>query len=58
MFIQTVIDFLLIAFFVFLLVKLINRFRRKQEEAAVPPKPSREEELLAEIRDLLKKQQS
>jgi large conductance mechanosensitive channel len=57
MFLQSIIDFLLIAFFVFWLVKLINRFRRKQEEAT-PPRPSREEELLAEIRDLLKKQQS
>jgi large conductance mechanosensitive channel len=57
MFIQSVIDFLLIAFFIFWLVKLINRFRRKQEKAA-PPGPSKQEELLAEIRDLLKRQQS
>ena len=55
LFIQTAIDFVLIAFFVFLIVKGINVFRRKKEEAA-PPKPSREEELLTEIRDLLKKQ--
>jgi large conductance mechanosensitive channel len=54
LFIQTTIDFILIAFFVFLIVKGINVFRRKKDEAA-PPKPSREEELLAEIRDLLKK---
>lgn len=58
MFVQSVIDFLLIAFFIFLLIKLINRFRRKQEAAAPPPGPSREEELLTEIRDLLKKQKS
>lgn len=58
MFIQSIIDFILIAFFIFLLVRLINRFRRKQKEAAPPPGPSKEEELLTEIRDLLKKQQS
>lgn len=56
MFIQSIIDFVLIAFVIFLLIKLINRFRRKQEEAAPPPGPTKEEELLAEIRDLLKKQ--
>ncbi len=55
LFIQTAIDFVLIAFFIFLIIKGINVFRRKKEEAA-PPKPSREEELLTEIRDLLKKQ--
>ena len=55
MFIQTAIDFVLIAFFVFLMIKAINVFRRKKE-AAEPPKPSRQEELLVEIRDLLKKQ--
>ena len=59
-FIQTVIDFLIIAFVVFLMVKAINTFheklKKKEEEApAEPPKPSREEELLTEIRDLLKK---
>jgi large conductance mechanosensitive channel len=54
-FIETAIDFVLIAFFVFLMIKAINVFKRKKEEAA-PPKPSREEELLTEIRDLLKQQ--
>lgn len=55
LFLQTAIDFVLIAFFIFLIIKGINVLRRKKEEAA-PPKPSRQEELLAEIRDLLKKQ--
>jgi large conductance mechanosensitive channel len=58
-FIQTVIDFAIIAFVIFMAVKLINRLRRQAEaEAAVPaapPAPSRQEVLLAEIRDLLKK---
>lgn len=54
-FIQNIVDFLLIAFFIFLMIKAINVLRRKKEETA-PPKPSREEELLTEIRDLLKNQ--
>lgn len=54
-FIMKVINFLLTALVVFLLVKAINTFRRKKEEApAAPPEPSAEEALLAEIRDLLK----
>jgi large conductance mechanosensitive channel len=51
-FLQTCLDFLIIAWAVFLLVKLINRLKR-QEEAA-PPAPPRQEVLLEEIRDLLK----
>ena len=54
-FIQTVINFVIIAFAVFLLVKAMNRLRRK--EAAAPetaPAPTREEVLLAEIRDAIK----
>ncbi|MDI9546578.1 MAG: large-conductance mechanosensitive channel protein MscL [Chloroflexota bacterium] len=59
-FIQAVINFLLIAFVVFLLVKAINEAQRrmagpKVEEKAAPPEPSAEEKLLMEIRDLLKK---
>ncbi len=60
MFIQNIIDFLIIAFSIFMFVKLINaakkKFERKQEiiEEAQEPKPTTEE-LLAEIRDLLKK---
>lgn len=56
-FIQVTFDFLIIAASVFLMVKAINTLsRKKKEEAAkaVPPAPSAEEKLLAEIRDLLK----
>lgn len=58
-FLQAIIDFLLIAISVFAIVKLINKFRekfeKKEAEGAAPPTPSKEEELLTEIRDLLKK---
>lgn len=54
-FIQTVVDFTIVAFVIFMLVKAINTFKRKQEEAVQsPPAPSKEEVLLAEIRDVLK----
>lgn len=57
-FIQAVLNFLIMALVVFCLVKGINRFHRKKEEApAAPPapaEPSEEEKLLMEIRDLLK----
>ena len=51
-FLQTLVDFLIIAWFVFLAVKLINRFRHKEE--AAPKEPPRDVQLLEEIRDLLK----
>ena len=57
-FINNVLEFVIVAFCVFLLVKAINELRRrfeKQKEAA-PPAPTPTESLLAEIRDLLKKQ--
>ena len=55
-FISIFIDFLLVAFVMFLLIKLINKMKRKQAEApVVPAAPSKEEILLTEIRDLLKK---
>lgn len=55
-FIQTVFDFIIIAFAIFLAIKGINKLQRKKEEApAGPPVPSNEEVLLGEIRDLLKK---
>lgn len=55
-FIQNLVDFTIIAFAVFLVVKVINAMHRKTEEApAAPPPPTRQEELLSEIRDLLKK---
>ena len=60
-FVQTCLDFLLIAWAVFLMVKLINRLKREFEakveapaEPAAPPAPPRQEVLLEEIRDLLK----
>jgi large conductance mechanosensitive channel len=55
-FIQNVVDFLIIAFAVFMVVKVYQRTQRKKEEAPAPPAPTNEEKLLAEIRDLLKKQ--
>ncbi|MCY1271309.1 Large-conductance mechanosensitive channel [compost metagenome] len=54
-FIQTVIDFVIIAFAIFMGVKAINRLKR-QEEAA-PAGPTKDQELLTEIRDLLKERQ-
>lgn len=54
-FIQTAVDFTIIAFAIFLVIKGINSLKRKEEKApAAPPKPSQEEVLLTEIRDLLK----
>jgi large conductance mechanosensitive channel len=54
-FIQTLVDFTIIAFAIFMAVKLINSLKRKETAApAVIPEPSREELLLTEIRDLLK----
>ena len=55
LFIQAIVDFIIVAFVIFLLIKGINRMRKKKEEApAPPPEPSKEEVLLTEIRDLLK----
>jgi len=57
-FIQTLVDFIFIAFAVFMMIKGINKLDRKKEEPAepvAPPPPTKEEELLTEIRDLLKK---
>ena len=55
-FLATILDFIIIAFAVFCLIKFINALHRKKEEApAAPPEPSNEEKLLTEIRDLLKK---
>lgn len=59
LFIQSVIEFIIIAFCIFLLVKGINALTRKKEEApaapAAPPAPTPQEKLLMEIRDELKK---
>ena len=57
-FIAVILDFIIIAFAVFCMVKAINKFHKKKEEApAAPPEPSAEEKLLTEIRDLLKEKQ-
>lgn len=57
-FVQTTFDFILVAFAVFMLIKGLNRLKKADEaktaEAPAPPKPSSEEVLLTEIRDLLK----
>jgi len=54
-FIQSLVDFIIIAFAVFLLVKGVNKLKRRQETAPPPPpSPSKEEILLAEIRNILK----
>ena len=58
-FLQAVIDFLIIAFVVFVMVNAINNFhdklkKKEEEKPEEPPKPTKEEELLTEIRDLLK----
>jgi len=55
-FINTVLDFLIVAIAIFFLIKGINSLKKKEEEKpAEPPKPSAEETLLTEIRDLLAK---
>ena len=55
-FLQTVIDFLIIAFAIFMVVKAMNSLKQKEEAAppAAPPAPSKEEVLLTEIRDALR----
>ena len=59
-FLATILDFLIIAFAVFCLIKFLNGLHKKKEEAPAappaPPEPSAEEKLLTEIRDLLKEQ--
>lgn len=57
MFIQNIVDFLIIAFSIFMALKVIMKFKKKEEEKPAPaPAPSKEEVLLTEIRDLLKQQ--
>lgn len=56
-FLQAVFDFIIIAFCIFMLVRFISRFNKKEEsKPAAPPQPTIEEKLLTEIRDLLKEQ--
>jgi large conductance mechanosensitive channel len=58
-FFNTIVNFLIVAFAIFLLIKQVNRFTAKKEEAPAappaPPPPTKDQELLSEIRDLLKK---
>ena len=63
--VQTVVDFLIVAYCIFVMIKFINNLRKKAERqkeaeaepAPAAPEPTKEEQLLAEIRDLLKEQQ-
>ena len=54
-FLTLTLNFLIVAFVLFLVIRAMNQFKRKEQAAPVPPKPTREVELLTEIRDLLKK---
>ena len=54
MFINNILDFVIVAFAIFLVIRALNKLKKKQE--AAPPGPSAQEKLLAEIRDLLKAQ--
>ena len=59
MFIQTLIDFVIIAFAIFMVIKAMNNMKKKQEEKPEEaPKPSQEVQLLTEIRDALKQPQN
>lgn len=59
LFIQSIVDFLIIAAAIFMAIRVMNSLKRKEEAApAAPPAPSKEEVLLGEIRDLLKQQNS
>ena len=55
LFIQNVVDFLIVALCIFFVIKLFSKLKRKKEETPEPPKPSEEVLLLREIRDTLKK---
>ncbi|WP_147533542.1 large conductance mechanosensitive channel protein MscL [Bacillus marasmi] len=58
-FLQTVVDFLIIAFTIFMVIRMFNRFKKKQEEQPVTvANPDKKEQLLTEIRDLLKQNAS
>ena len=54
-FLTLTLNFLIIAFVLFVVIRAINQLKRKDEAAPAAPKPTRQEELLTEIRDLLKK---
>lgn len=57
-FIQTIFDFVIVAFAIFMAVKLMNKLYKRKEVEKPVPKPTAEELLLTEIRDLLKQQQN
>ncbi|MFB3894033.1 MAG: large-conductance mechanosensitive channel protein MscL [Phycisphaerae bacterium] len=55
LFINTIIDFMIVALAIFIVIKLMNAAKRKEEAApAAPPPPTKDQELLSEIRDILK----
>ena len=57
--VQTIVDFIIVAFCIFIAIKAINKMKRDNEAPAEPapaPEPTKEEQLLTEIRDLLKNQ--
>jgi large conductance mechanosensitive channel len=54
-FLTLTLNFIIVAFVLFLVIRVVNQLKRKDEAAPAAPKPPREEELLTEIRDLLKK---
>lgn len=55
MFLQTIIDFVIVAFTIFMVVKAMNRFKKKEEvKPVIAPEPTKQEVLLTEIRDLIK----
>ncbi|MCM1376881.1 MAG: large-conductance mechanosensitive channel protein MscL [Clostridium sp.] len=57
-FIQNIVDFLIIALSIFVALRVIMKFKKKEQEApAAPPEPTAEEKLLTEIRDILKKEE-
>ncbi|MCX6291581.1 MAG: large-conductance mechanosensitive channel protein MscL [Bacteroidetes bacterium] len=55
MFIGAIIDFIIIAFVLFMMIKFMNNMKKKEEAAPAPAAPTKQEVLLTEIRDLLKK---
>ena len=57
MFVQNIVDFLIVAFCIFLMIKAVNKVskKKKEKEASAEPAPTAEEKLLTEIRDLLAK---
>jgi large conductance mechanosensitive channel len=54
-FLTLTLNFLIVAFVLFIVIRFINQLKRREETAPAPPKLTRQEELLTEIRDLLKK---